>query len=616
MVSKMAAVLKHWREASTLLLVTARKTCSNVKPVFVSATAESADAGKGSNLEVLLLKRSSKSKFMPNLYVFPGGVASDVDFSADWLQVFDLLGKDQRQNLFDFVQRGGQGAPMFSRLRDKRFSQIPSEIAFRICAIRETFEESGVLIVRKVDAGSKFRPALWDGASWASFCEDEAVISERRQRVDRDPAEFLRMCQELQMVPDVWSLYEWSNWLTPLGSTRRFDTAFFICCVDGKPHVAEDEGETVHSQWGSPQDILQQYYQAKLGVAPPQLYEMQRLLHFQYARDLLRFSWHRGQHRVERWLPVRVAIADAILSILPEHITNKEVRRTITQHVDHYEDLLTTVKKRKLRWKGKVTRTDGLSKTIPQGTVTFTKALNLLQVTFTKALNLFQVTFTKVLNLFQVTFTKVLNLFQVTFTKAPNLFQVTFTKALNLFQVTFTEALNLFQVSSTKALNLFQVTFTKALNLLQVTFTKALNLFQVTFTKALNLFQVTFTKALNLFQVTFPKALNLFQVTFTKALNLLQVTFTKAPNLLQVTFTKALNLFQVTFTKLLNLFQVTFTKALNLLQVTFTKALNLLQITFTKALNLFQVTIREGLNLFQVTIREGLNLFQVTFTKG
>lgn len=248
MVSKMAAVLKHWREASTLLLVTARKTCSNVKPVFVSATAESADAGKGSNLEVLLLKRSSKSKFMPNLYVFPGGVASDVDFSADWLQVFDLLGKDQRQNLFDFVQRGGQGAPMFSRLRDKRFSQIPSEIAFRICAIRETFEESGVLIVRKVDAGSKFRPALWDGASWASFCEDEAVISEWRQRVDRDPAEFLRMCQELQMVPDVWSLYEWSNWLTPLGSTRRFDTAFFICCVDGKPHVAEDEGETVHSQ--------------------------------------------------------------------------------------------------------------------------------------------------------------------------------------------------------------------------------------------------------------------------------------------------------------------------------------------------------------------------------
>ncbi|XP_070177844.1 uncharacterized protein [Littorina saxatilis] len=51
-----------------------------------------------------------------------------------------------------------------------------------------------------------------------------------------------------------------------------------------------------------------------------------------------------------------------------EHITNEEVRRTITQHVDYFEDLLTTVNKRKLRLFGHVTRTDGLSKTILQGT--------------------------------------------------------------------------------------------------------------------------------------------------------------------------------------------------------------------------------------------------------
>ena len=52
-----------------------------------------------------------------------------------------------------------------------------------------------------------------------------------------------------------------------------------------------------------------------------------------------------------------------------DHITNEEVRRTITQQVRHYEDLLTTVRKRKLRWYGHVTRSDGLSKTILQGTV-------------------------------------------------------------------------------------------------------------------------------------------------------------------------------------------------------------------------------------------------------
>ena len=198
--------------------------------------------------QVLLLKRSAKSKFMPNLYVFPGGVASDADFSAEWLQVFDLLGAEQRQNPFDFVQRGGQGAPMFSRLRDKSFSQIPSEIAFRICAIRETFEESGVLLTKKISDSPSFVPSLWDGPSFGSFCEEEAVIQEWRQWVNDDPVQFLRMCQDLQMVPDVWSLYEWSNWLTPRESSRRFDTAFYLCCVDSKPHVCEDKGETVHSQ--------------------------------------------------------------------------------------------------------------------------------------------------------------------------------------------------------------------------------------------------------------------------------------------------------------------------------------------------------------------------------
>jgi len=49
--------------------------------------------------------------------------------------------------------------------------------------------------------------------------------------------------------------------------------------------------------------------------------------------------------------------------------TTEEVRRTITQHVNHYEDLLTIVKKRKLRWYGHVIRSNGLSKTILQGTV-------------------------------------------------------------------------------------------------------------------------------------------------------------------------------------------------------------------------------------------------------
>lgn len=52
-----------------------------------------------------------------------------------------------------------------------------------------------------------------------------------------------------------------------------------------------------------------------------------------------------------------------------DHITNEEVKNRIRQAIGPYKDLLTTVKKRKLKWYGHVTRSSGLAKTILQGTV-------------------------------------------------------------------------------------------------------------------------------------------------------------------------------------------------------------------------------------------------------
>ena len=52
-----------------------------------------------------------------------------------------------------------------------------------------------------------------------------------------------------------------------------------------------------------------------------------------------------------------------------DHITNDAVRDRIRQAIGHYDDILTTVKKPKLRWFGYVSRSAGLVKTILQGTV-------------------------------------------------------------------------------------------------------------------------------------------------------------------------------------------------------------------------------------------------------
>ena len=52
-----------------------------------------------------------------------------------------------------------------------------------------------------------------------------------------------------------------------------------------------------------------------------------------------------------------------------DRITNEQVRKTIIKHIGPYENLLATVKRRKLKWYGHVTRSDGLTKVILQGTV-------------------------------------------------------------------------------------------------------------------------------------------------------------------------------------------------------------------------------------------------------
>lgn len=241
----MATILKHWREAATLIIA-ARS--NNITNKF--------------NYDILMMKRSGKSKFMPSLYVFPGGVAEESDFSSEWLDVFSLLGNDIYPNTFDYFATAGPGPPMFSRKRDEQFSKIPSEVAFRICAIRETFEECGILLTRP--ANDNTRKCLLDlKNSPISFGTvgniGLADFESWREKVDKDASQFITMCKKYNIVPDIWSLAEWSNWLTPLsfarktanvyeGSKRRYDTAFFLCLLDSIPDAMHDDRETVQLQ--------------------------------------------------------------------------------------------------------------------------------------------------------------------------------------------------------------------------------------------------------------------------------------------------------------------------------------------------------------------------------
>lgn len=240
----MAAVLKHWKESASVIIVSRRLAVKQPKQTlvnkFLRKPPPQTENANEKTLRLMLLKRSSENSFMPNVYVFPGGMLDDADFSKDWL---DILGSNK--DLLKVFNKTEPGSPIFSRSRQPEFSYIPSEVALRIAAVRETFEESGVLLTRpKSDLAD--RSLVTDSQpSFTTVCNmPDHVATEWRRRVISEPIQFLVMCRELDMVPDVWSLYEWSNWLTPPMRGKRFDTAFFVCCIDEAPEVVLSDEST------------------------------------------------------------------------------------------------------------------------------------------------------------------------------------------------------------------------------------------------------------------------------------------------------------------------------------------------------------------------------------
>ncbi|XP_034044220.1 nucleoside diphosphate-linked moiety X motif 19 [Thalassophryne amazonica] len=319
--------LTRWKEAATVILAAGHRLRSSF------------------DYDVLLLKRSSKSGFLPNAYVFPGGLLDSSDFSNEWLDVFSSFTNFPHFGLGRVKQPVETRPPVFATDRLKLGSRVPGEVAFRICALRETFEESGVLlVVSKAEETSLLQSmkegCVSDHVARARLC-GSSELTKWKALVNENPFNFLRMCRELQLLPNIWALHEWSNWLTPSSrSGRRFDTAFFMCCLREIPYTSQDEKEIVHIKWATPSEILHRFRAQELWIAPPQFYELSRLCHFPLLKDLHSFSGQRATEGCERWHPVIVKDTH-VFSLLPgdKHYPQGGSEETVADRgVRHAED--------------------------------------------------------------------------------------------------------------------------------------------------------------------------------------------------------------------------------------------------------------------------------------
>jgi 8-oxo-dGTP pyrophosphatase MutT (NUDIX family) len=213
-------------------LAYARGERTRVEPADAATVILTRDSSAG--LEVYLLRRHSEMAFASGMYVVPGGRVDprdgDVDIAwsgpsaADWSGV---LGCD------------------------------PSLARALVCAaVRETFEESGVLLAGRTPQ------TVVESTTEPDWEADRLALVAR----DISLAEFLAR-RELILRSDL--LNPWAHWITPEFEPRRYDTRFFVTTISATQHPRDVSGEADQVVWITAAEACVRVDRGQMKMLPP-----------------------------------------------------------------------------------------------------------------------------------------------------------------------------------------------------------------------------------------------------------------------------------------------------------------------------------------------------------
>jgi 8-oxo-dGTP pyrophosphatase MutT (NUDIX family) len=182
-------------------------------------------------LEVFLTRRSARSAFVPDTFVFPGGAVEPNDAAPGMLA--RLHGADAR---------------------------VTAETS--VAALRELFEEAGVLLA-------------CDETGDALALDARHLVELRAEMTAGTPLEAL--LARNRWLLDARDLAYYSNWITPRGETRRFDAHFFIAALPPGQQAAADAVEVHDGIWLAPREALERADDGRLPIIFPTRKHLERL---------------------------------------------------------------------------------------------------------------------------------------------------------------------------------------------------------------------------------------------------------------------------------------------------------------------------------------------------
>jgi len=188
--------------------------------------------------EIYLLRRQTSMAFAGGMCVFPGG------------------GVDPRDYADELVERGLWAGPSPAEWASRLGVDEPKARALVCAAVRETFEESGVLLA---GAGADEVVADTTGDGW----EADRVALESRE------LSMTAFLERRSLVLRTDLLGAWSGWLTPVFEPRRYRTWFFVAKLPDGQVTRDVSSESSSVTWTGAMDAVEQVERQEIGMMPP-----------------------------------------------------------------------------------------------------------------------------------------------------------------------------------------------------------------------------------------------------------------------------------------------------------------------------------------------------------
>ena len=194
-------------------------------------------------VEILMVLRNRKSRFVPGYHVYPGGILDPEDYEPDIERFCRGIDRKQASEILPDMSRPEKALGAW------------------VAGIRETFEEVGMLIAERKD-GSPVTIRTEEERN--RFCD-------YRRALNKGKMKFHQMLEKEDLILPLDRLYYFSHWITPEPLPLRYDVRFFVAEAPPEQAVIHDGVELTEHLWLTPSRALEDYEKGKIGMVLPQI---------------------------------------------------------------------------------------------------------------------------------------------------------------------------------------------------------------------------------------------------------------------------------------------------------------------------------------------------------